>query len=152
MLARVKQKTIVEQPSDKSGKLVISSIDGYRQQGQVHISKDIQTSWDEFMQAQRVITGALKGLNRVFKTGFNWGPNGMERTWLAKKLVTTNIPMVMLLSDDHKTPGLDGIPKTRPTCLASNGRRYCGCSQSSQGDAGGYFHGGHAGNGGPGDG
>ena len=87
-------------------------------QGQVHTDKDVKTTWEVFMKKQRLILGALKGLNRVFKTGMDWGKSTMERTWLAKEIQSSAIPLITLLSKDHKPPGEDGIPKTRPTCLA----------------------------------
>ena len=43
----------------------------------------------------------------------------MERCWEAKELASSSVPTVQLLSKDHKPVGSNGVPKTRPTCLAS---------------------------------
>ena len=66
------------------------------------------------MKTQRLMLGTLKGLNRVFKTGMDWGKSTMERTWLAKEIQFSAIPLITLLSKDHKPLGEGGVFKTRP--------------------------------------
>ena len=68
--------------------------------------------------SQKLITGTLKALNRVFSTALDQGENGIGRVWEAKKIKSTSIPVNTFTPKDHKPCGPDGLPKTRPLCGA----------------------------------
>ena len=57
-------------------------------------------------------------MNRVFQAGLDHGKEGQERTWHAKELVATAIPLLSIVAKDHKKLSTNGDPKTRPMCGA----------------------------------
>ena len=88
--------------TDKSGKLCVATLEAYEKMGDIHCKEDPTIAWEEFEEAQRMITGHLKALNRVFKTGASHGENNMERAWEAKEMATHDIPLGECFIKDHK--------------------------------------------------
>ena len=70
-------------------------------------------TWDKIRESQKIIMGTLKAMSRVFSTGMFEGDD-MSRTWEAKELKETSIPINSHTPKDHKPDGPGGLPKTRP--------------------------------------
>ena len=115
---RVKAGELVVGETDKSGKIFIASMEAYIQMGDKHASKDREAEWSEVREAQSIIKGTLKAMNRAFNTGENAGEKGMSRAWEAKELESMTIPTNSYTVKDHKPCDSEGLPKTRPLCGA----------------------------------
>ena len=103
--------------TDKSGKVVAMTPEVFKCLGDVHCKGDQTVGWEEVQSAQRLLKGHLRIINHIFNTGADTGSK--ERTWAAKELRSTVLPVNSLLVKDHKPLTPEGLPKTRPVCGAS---------------------------------
>ena len=69
--ARIEAEEIVVYPTDKSGRLAVTSRSSYSQQGAKHVAGDRVVDWVEVEAAQITVKHHLWALNRVFNPGQN---------------------------------------------------------------------------------
>ena len=69
LLARIKAKEIIIYPTDKSGKLAVTTFENYHKQGQVHVRKDKEVNWGEVNEIQNRLKSHMRALNLIFNTG-----------------------------------------------------------------------------------
>ena len=117
--ARIESEEIIVYPTDKSGRLAVTSRASYSKQGEKHVAGDRIVQWKEVEEAQKTVKAHLWTLNRVFNPGQHHGEKAEQRTREAKQMANLAIPHVYLMAKDHKEVGPDGEPKTRPVCTAS---------------------------------
>ena len=53
--------------------------------------------WEAVEESKKIVKNHLKGLNRVFGTGKDFGESAQSRAWKAKELESTTIPNVTVL-------------------------------------------------------
>ena len=73
---RKKSGEVVIIPTDKSGRMSISSRESYTKQGDVHTKGDKIVSWKEIEEAKTELVRHSKALGNVFRMGENWGESG----------------------------------------------------------------------------
>ena len=94
-------------------------MEGYRRQGEVHVQKDEEVTWETVTDAQKILKGHVYALNKVFNLGENQGEKQF-RVCEAKMLNHTSIPNLSIMPKDHKElDPITGEPATRPVCGAS---------------------------------
>ena len=121
---RVKNDEIVINTTDKSGKLCVSTIENYIQQGSKHIKGDREIEWGEVVRIQKRVTSHARCLIKVFNIGEQWGDNNQKRIYGAYSSEAGVVPVLSTMAKDHK-PLERGEPKTRPVVAANtcvNGR------------------------------
>ena len=68
---RIKAKEIVVYPTDKSGKLAVTSFESYYKQGIEHTRGDKEITWGDIKDIQGEIKAHIKSMNRIFNPGGN---------------------------------------------------------------------------------
>ena len=116
---RVQSGEIVIYPTDKSGKLAVTTLENYEKQGNEHVRGDRKIGWPEVQKIMNEVKGHLRALNKIFNTGSSHSKKSMERAWKAKEAMATILPNLCIFPKDHKPLKPDGQPKTRPVCGAS---------------------------------
>ena len=84
--ARIEAEEIVVYPTDKSGRLAVTSRNSYSQQGEKHVPCDRVVEWGEVEKAQNTVQAHLWTLNRVFNPGQHQGEKPEQRTREAKQM------------------------------------------------------------------
>ena len=124
LLKRVKDKEIVVNVTDKSGKLCVTSMESYIRQGNKHINGDREVSWEEIVTIQRRVTAHARVIVKIFNIGEEWGEENQKRVNAAYSTQAGVVPVLSTMVKDHKP--LEGEePKTRPVCgcnTSVNGR------------------------------
>ena len=117
---RIKENEIIVFSTDKSGKLAVADLETYRKMGEVHVKGDKIVSWKVVEEAQTEVKDHLKGLNKVFRTGENFGEKQCSRTQQAKQAANLVLPLLYMMAKDHKETREGELPKCRPVCGASS--------------------------------
>ena len=115
---------IVISQTDKSGINTVSKRDIYKQMGAVHTAKDKIITWKEYKGIKQNVLDHTGALNNVFQIGKEHGEANETRCRNACMENSSVIPDIIFRQKDHKPVSKDGLPKTRPLCLAS-----CTCQQ-----------------------
>ena len=118
LLKRVKNKEVVINCTDKSGKLCISTMENYIEQGKEHVGSDRKVGWSEIVVIQRRVTAHARVVVKIFNVGEDWGERNMARVNGAYSTQSGVVPVMSTTVKDHK-PMQEGKPKTRPLCDVS---------------------------------
>ena len=110
---------IVVSETDKSGKTTVSARDAYRKMGIEHTRNDKKISWQEFLELKERALDHTKALSNVFNIGKEHGNGNETRCRMAMAEDKTVIADLIFTQKDHKPLKEDGMPHTRPICLAS---------------------------------
>ena len=120
LLRRVKEGDIVVIQTDKSGILVVMSMEEYLKAGTVHTAKDDETNHEFAKENQRLLNGHSSMYLKIFNVGSDWNHETRHRETKLNK--SCAIPVLRLLFKDHKNwKPSDGPPPTRPVCGANTG-------------------------------
>ena len=71
--ARIESEEKIVYPTDKSGRLAVTSRASYSKQGEKHVAGDRVVEWKEVEEAQKTVKAHLWTLNRVFNPGQHHG-------------------------------------------------------------------------------
>ena len=120
LLKRVKEGEIVVIQSDKSGRLVVMSMEEYLRAGSVHTCHDVEVNQEFAKDNQRLLNGHTSCWLKIFNCGSDWSHETRHRETRLNK--SCAIPVLRLLFKDHKNwKPTDGPPPTRPVCGANTG-------------------------------
>ena len=109
---RVKNKEVVINTTDKSGRLCINTMQSYVEQGRKHVGNDRKITWEEVVVIQRRATAHARVVVKIFNVGEDWGEKNMTRVRGAYSTQSGVVPVLSTLPKDHK-PYVEGVPKTR---------------------------------------
>ena len=116
---RVKDGEIVVTKTDKSGRLFVSSMEGYTRGGMKHVGVDKEVTMDE----ARVIERRMRNLGELWVKGMGVGvAHGEKNVTRVRKAFTTEagaVPPLYTMQKDYK-PKVEGEewPPSRPVCGA----------------------------------
>ena len=109
---RIKARELLVCPTDKTGKLMITTLNAYLCMGEPHTSKDKEISIREVQETQQILNGHQSCLNKAFNIGKTWGHQDRVRESTISQ--SNSIPPMYLMVKDHKKVEEDKYPKTRP--------------------------------------
>ena len=69
---RIKDKEILVVPTDKTGKLIVASVEAYKKMGEAHTNKDIEIQWENVKEIQRQLNGHTSCWIKIGNMGENW--------------------------------------------------------------------------------
>ena len=61
--SKINEKEIIVYPTDKSGRLAVTSVESYSKQGKKHVAGDKVVKWEEVEKAQKHVQAHLWTLN-----------------------------------------------------------------------------------------
>ena len=117
---RVRAGEIVVLEADKGSHFVVSGVDSYERQGDVHTTLDTKVTQQEAEVTQARLNDISRGLAKVFSIGSNWGDRNETRCWNNLTTESTVIPLLYPSPKTHKQVDELGDPKTRPIVQASS--------------------------------
>ena len=114
---RVADGEILIVPTDKTGKLTVTTPERYIASMQPHVANDVIITWKEKESIERRLNGHCIQLGRILRMGDKW------EHWPRIKSAITNhdchVPVTIGLEKDHKHRPPGQPPAMRPVCLAS---------------------------------
>ena len=116
-ILRIKKTEIVIFPTDKSGKLAVSTPDIYKEAAKIHLDKDLEITWDKLKPTETLINRHVLQLAKAFRLGSTH--NQEDRMKKALRAVDTPPPTTYLLWKDHEV--YEVFPPVRPVCGAKVG-------------------------------
>ena len=108
LLSRIEAREIIIYPTDKSGKLAVTTFENYHKQGEKHVKSDEKIGWLEVNKIMNTVKGHLRALNKIFNTGASHSKRSKERAWRAKEAMATIVPNMYIFLKDHKAVRDDG--------------------------------------------
>ena len=110
--------------ADKGNRFVVSTLESFERQGDVHTLKDRKITQDEKEQTQSRMNNVARSLSKIFNLGKNWGDKNSTRCWNNMSTEACLSPTMYPSPKVHKLPDGNGDPKTRPvvqanTCITS---------------------------------
>ena len=109
---RVRNEEIVIFPTDKSGKLAITTPEIYQEAAKIHVDKDTEVPWETLKEVETKVNRHVQQLTKAFSMGTTHGQS--SRINKAFRAVDVAPPVVYFLWKDHKP--YDNVPPTRPVC------------------------------------
>ena len=116
---RIKNKEVVAVMTDKTGRIVIISMEMYLKMGEVHTSKDDEISWDAVWEKQKLLNGHVSLWIKIGKIGEDWNHTERVRETCINK--SCSIPPMYLLWKDHKESKDGDTLKSRPVISSQSG-------------------------------
>ena len=108
----MKQGDIVVFPTDKSGKLAISTPEVYKEAAKTHVEKDTKVPWNTLKATETLVNRHVLQLAKAFRMGSTHAQE--DRITKALRAVDVAPPVVYFLWKDHKE--YEVFPPTRPVC------------------------------------
>ena len=119
LMKRVKEGDLLVLMTDKSGKMMVVSVEDYFRMGLEHIKDDTEVGQDKAKEIQRKLNGHMSMWLKMSCQGEKWNhQDRMRETCLNQSCAVS--PLYLLIKDHKKTnPG--ELPKTRPVCDGTSG-------------------------------